>query len=111
MLILAILIFYISIILFIVLVLLIISFLISYKGLIVRDKLLPFECGFDPLLTRHISFFISFYLFSLIFLVFDVEIVLLFPVIVVLRNLNLSYISLLLFIYFIFLLGGSVLVE
>ena len=44
-----------------------------------REKLLTYECGEDTIGTPWVKFNIRFYVVALIFLIFDVEIVLLIP--------------------------------
>jgi len=48
------------------------------------EKLSPYECGFSPLGDARQQFSVIFYLVALIFLVFDLEILFLFPFAVVL---------------------------
>ena len=44
-----------------------------------RETLSSYECGFEPLSVNHIPFCIKFFLLGILFLVFDVEVALVFP--------------------------------
>lgn len=46
------------------------------------DKGSPYECGFDPKGVGHLIFSVRYFLIVIIFLVFDVEIALLLPLMV-----------------------------
>merc|ERR1712062_482508 len=47
-----------------------------------EEKISPFECGFTPIFNARLPLSIRFFLISLVFLVFDVELVILFPFII-----------------------------
>nr|ARQ20665.1 NADH dehydrogenase subunit 3 [Nacella magellanica] len=73
-------------ILFISFLVIILSFVVMGVGWVVslrsaedREQSSPFECGFDPLGSARVPFSLRFFLLAVIFLIFDVEIVLLFP--------------------------------
>nr|YP_010586621.1 NADH dehydrogenase subunit 3 [Triaenodes qinglingensis]UZZ44435.1 NADH dehydrogenase subunit 3 [Triaenodes qinglingensis] len=59
----------------------IIMILVSKKLIKTTEKMSPFECGFTPINNNRISFSIHFFLISIIFLIFDVEITLIIPMI------------------------------
>lgn len=44
-----------------------------------KEKLHPFECGFNPLLNPQTPFSIQFFKILLIFIIFDIEIIIILP--------------------------------
>jgi NADH-quinone oxidoreductase subunit A len=54
-----------------------------------REKYMPYECGEDPIGSPWVQFNIRFYVFALVFIIFDVEAVFLFPWAVVYQGLGL----------------------
>ncbi len=51
------------------------------------EKLTTYECGIDPLTESWAQFYVRYYLYALIFVVFDVETIYLYPWAVTLRDL------------------------
>nr|AIX92137.1 NADH dehydrogenase subunit 3 [Monomachus antipodalis] len=88
-----------------VMMLMLMNFLFMKKKNKSREKNSPFECGFDPLDESRSSFSIQFYLIGVIFLIFDVEIVFLFPLIYEIL-MFLYYKIIMLFVFLLILLIG-----
>lgn len=50
------------------------------------EKLLPYECGLDPVGSPRRRFSVKFFLVAILFIVFDVEVVFLYPWAIVFRD-------------------------
>ena len=53
-----------------------------------RAKLMPYECGKDPVGSARERFSVKFYLIAMIFILFDIEVIFLIPWAVVFRTLS-----------------------
>nr|AXS64811.1 NADH dehydrogenase subunit 3 [Cleridae sp. 1 KM-2017] len=88
------------------LIMMILASLLSKKTFQDREKNSPFECGFDPKSSARTPFSLHFFLIAMIFLIFDVEITLIFPLIITMKISKLiSFFYLLSFLIIILLLG------
>ena len=52
------------------------------------QKMLPYECGMDPIGTARKPFSVRFYIVAMLFIVFDIEAVFLYPWAVIFRELQ-----------------------
>ena len=73
-----------------------------------RTKLMPYECGKDPVGSARERFSVKFYLIAMIFILFDIEVIFLVPWAVVFKSLvaeglsTLAYVEMMLFVALLF---------
>jgi NADH-quinone oxidoreductase subunit A len=78
--------------------LLIAPFIVAFKAPD-PEKLSPYECGFDPFDDARMRFDARFYLVSLLFIIFDLEVAFLFPWAIVFHDIgSLGFWSMMLFL-------------
>src|ERR1051325_3003154 len=87
-------------------ILIIINSIIAKKNFSEREKPSAFECGFNPINSSRIPFSLRFFLIAIVFLIFDVEITLIFPIPMITYSSNLNSVILLTSFFIIILILG-----
>jgi NADH-quinone oxidoreductase subunit A len=72
----------------------------------VKDE--PYECGLPSEVTRTFRFGVSFYMIAMLFILFDIEVVFLYPVGVILRAAHSVFVLIEIVIFVVLLLFGLV---
>jgi len=85
------------------------SYLLKIKKISIREKISPFECGFDTKHKFRASFSLRFFIITILFLVFDAETAVLLPLPLNIRTSNQLIFLLTSLIIFIILSLGLIL--
>nr|AKM69995.1 NADH dehydrogenase subunit 3 [Saltusaphis sp. YW-2015] len=88
----------------ILLILMLLMIMIYMKMKFNFNKSAPFECGFDPFNKSRIPFSMNFYLIAIIFLIFDIEISIILPMIMNFKISNMVIFNTLFIMFFIFMI-------
>jgi NADH-quinone oxidoreductase subunit A len=64
-----------------------VSYILTPKQ-IYSEKVSPYECGFEPFGDARYQFDVHFYIVAILFIVFDIEIILLFPWAMAIQNIG-----------------------
>ena len=83
---------------------LLLSYLLSPRRM-TPEKMLPYECGVDPVGSVRERFSVKFYLVAMLFILFDIEVVFLYPWAILFKEFARSGLGLFLFIEMAVFLG------
>lgn len=86
-------------------VLAILIYRVVLKGSTNKQKLEPYECGLPTQGNTWVQFNVGYYLFALIFLIFDVELVFLYPWAVVVKKIGMPALIEIIIFFFILFMG------
>nr|YP_010894800.1 NADH dehydrogenase subunit 3 [Drepanocentron fuxiensis]WJW73313.1 NADH dehydrogenase subunit 3 [Drepanocentron fuxiensis] len=87
-------------------ILIMVSLIISKKKMMNLEKNSPFECGFNPLSSPRIPFSMHFFMITILFLIFDIEISIILPFIILINYMIMNNIMLMFNSFLLILIIG-----
>nr|YP_010586452.1 NADH dehydrogenase subunit 3 [Paduniella communis]UZZ44253.1 NADH dehydrogenase subunit 3 [Paduniella communis] len=91
-------------------ILIMLNIIISKKIKKNQEKNSTFECGFNPNSKSRLPFSIHFFIITMLFLIFDIEITILLPFLLTMNNCNM-FNYMLMFYFFLIILIASIIHE
>nr|YP_010610471.1 NADH dehydrogenase subunit 3 [Cyphonia clavata]WAP90803.1 NADH dehydrogenase subunit 3 [Cyphonia clavata] len=79
---------------------------ISKKKLMDTQKASPFECGFNPMSNKRLPLSIHFFMIAIIFLIFDIEIIIIIPTVTTMKYTMIKYWAIASFTFIMILIMG-----
>nr|BCR02924.1 NADH dehydrogenase subunit 3 [Riccardoella reaumuri] len=64
-----------------------------------KEKMINFECGFNSIMKNKIPFSTNFFLITILFLMFDLEFIILFPPMIMQINMSMMNITMIFFMF------------
>lgn len=91
---------------FIIVFLIFLLIILTKKCILNYQKLSPFECGFNPISYKRLPFSIHFFIIAIIFLIFDIEIIIILPSILRIKISIIKYWIISSFLFILILIVG-----
>nr|ALJ93772.1 NADH dehydrogenase subunit 3 [Megachile strupigera] len=86
-----------------IIILMMLNIFFSIDKYLDREKIIPFECGFNMSSHSRLPFTTNYFIITLLFLIFDIEIMLIIPSMFMIKSFNSMYMSITLLFFMILL--------